>query len=708
MDDMTIRYMLWVTVFFEAASHSQVLSKNEIRDSRLRMSHLVQLLSSVYPSFRHLIYQSVLLPLSARSLIIKCCQAQQWPSPSSTSVLSTLLKQHPEVNLRDQGGIIRCIPLMDYGTIFDLQFNALSSAILLDIMRALPVDISEIHKARWDSWVKEIALSEGNYRSSVVNWKVYFDDTIDPSTPVSSRLPINPNAIRPIRRQLRHFRERYINKTLYARATHKNMSWSTRRRYEEDTGFDLDDVPIFGQDDWQRHYNKTGVQIGGTCEMRQKWYPSGAKPRTYFAQGGESYSKARFLQDFFTEFADSFTPTNHTDRLNPSRLVGSTIDRDDPHFFIYDLSNFTSNMCEQREFCYALAEFFQGIPVRILDERNGFMNVDLGELLFEYCITCVEGPSVSYEKWDSSLPADHFVRHGTASLLGIFGNLMTCTVAHFFIMSPIAQNWQEINVAGDDGLVAEDRLNNAETHYAISIVGAYSREKCFPGDDESPICLKRPCIETFPTINLLNNVVPPTIITCISYLRGYNVDPRYVFMGIEDLPWRKRVKVVGRDLLRFLTSAFFAKVPKEDVTPVFKGFARLVKSLCPQFDVMRPSVFPPWPMDPEHYEFEESNPILQLCLFADLRSKPLPMVGRLPDPGFSLQFTGQSVMANRSSRLKLLVRLGYLEEFEETYVEVDQYSLFLYWYNRLSRVVQVDPEVYTFTVLRDIPSSFIV
>jgi hypothetical protein len=485
------------------------------------------------------------------------------------------------------------------------------------------------------------------------------------------------------------------------------MSRSTRREFETATRSDISDVAIFGQDDWARHYHDTGEQLQGVCEIRQKWYASGAKPRTYFSQGGQSYSKSRFLQDFFTDFADAFTPTNHTDRLNPSRLVGSTVDRDDPHFFVYDLSSFTSNCSEQREFVFALSEFFIGTPVRVLDELNGYQSADLGELLYEYYDTCVNGPALSYERipgFDES----HSTNHGIASLLGIFGNLMTCTVAHFFIVSNITQHWKEINTAGDDGIVAEDSSDNYTTHLAIDLVGAYARSKCFPGWDTAAIALKRPFHEFYPYCYTLTNIIPPTLVMVLSYLRGENVDIRYSYIGLEQITWSKRLKVVSRDLLRFLDSAYRqTSIYVEDIKVIFAGFQRLVKSHIPFFDVKVPHLYPPWPMSPEDYDFTSAPPAQLMALYAAPQATMVRRSARIPETPLLLVNVGDTLVCNGSPRLALLWRLGYLERNDVEDLVMDHYQLYLYYFAKFQRVRNLSPFVYEYAVIREVPSKYI-
>jgi len=436
----------------------------------------------IYPSYALLIQRSSLIPLSSRSIIVKACQAQKWPQ-TVEDTLYRLLSNHPDVPVKSSNlSTVEFIPLINWAyemDIIETITDPLESGIILDIMRSLPLPDYEIEDAKNSSWWKEIRLAEGISRPSNIDWKLFFDDR-DPAIPVADDLPSNRNMVRYIRRtfaSIRRFYEAEMRE-LWPRATHKNMSRDTRRYYELSTREDISDVPIFGQDDWARHYERTGEMLQGACEVRQKWYPAQMKPRTYFAMGGETYRHCRHLQDFFTSLVNFFVPTHHVYRLRPQRLViDPDIGRGNRHFIIYDLSNFTSNMAEQRYFVRELGNYLLGVEVMVMDEREGPICKDLGALLVEYEDVCVSEPALSYERYDSTRKDP--VPHGVASLLGIFGNLMTCTLAHFLIMSAVVDDTYAINIAGDDGIVPEDEYDNLPTHNAISHVGEYAIEKCF-------------------------------------------------------------------------------------------------------------------------------------------------------------------------------------------------------------------------------------
>jgi len=233
-------------------------------------------------------------------------------------------------------------------------------------------------------------------------------------------------------------------------------------------------------------------------------------------------------------------------------------------------------MAEQKHFVEQLANFFIGVEVIVVDERHGYTVRDLGEMLLEYNETCVWKPELSYERFDPSRGDP--VYHGIASLLGIFGNLMTCTVAHFLTISPLISNFREANVAGDDGIFPEDELDSYTNHVALTLVGEYAREKCFRGDDEAPICLKRPFVESVPLCYLLDNVVPPSLAMTFALLHPERADPRYRFHNLSDKPLTHRLSTVGKDLLRFFSKAYSLDMNPDRLDSIWKGFSRAVNN----------------------------------------------------------------------------------------------------------------------------------
>jgi hypothetical protein len=487
------------------------------------------------------------------------------------------------------------------------------------------------------------------------------------------------------------------------------MSRSTRRQFEKTFNSSLSDHPIFGQDDWERVYHEFGITLGGDCELRQKWTPAVAKPRTYVAMGGKAYKPSRFLQDFFTDLVNLFPATNHITRLRPSRLRISMDNVLNGHYRIYDLSSFTSNMRQQKSFCFVLKEFFRGVTVTVVDERYGPLDYDLGDLLQEYYEVCVDGPDLSYERCIfEDLKDPKTRRHARASLLGIFGNLMTCTIAHYLILSPTVNSDEEINIAGDDGLVWEDLLNKYLVDKTILLVGDYAQDKTYRSDESGAVCLKRPILEIPPSLYLLHNIVPPNLGVSLSYLLGENIDPRFQIIFDEELTMEERVSVVGKDLLRFLESCYEKGVSMEEAREVFVGFGKLVnKSLGfqPRHGNMRALKGYVWPLDPATYDYYTVSPQF---IYAFVCCQSLEFNVRRVEPilASSLRYSGNSFKGNSDQRLVLLERLGYLEKspINECLVGLDS---ILMWVRHQKNFSSLPPILYEYKCVKDIPSCFL-
>lgn len=594
----------------------------------------------------------------------------------------------------------------------DIQ-DPLQSAIILDICRCSRLDQDQVHEAIIDGWAKEIKLSHTPNHGEV-DFAPFFSTNIRRS--IHPLLPFNHLAQASIYRRFMNLKSTMlrVKPRLFARYTRKNMSRSTRRDFERHSGISLEDIPIFGQDDWIRYYHATGNTLEGSVEMRQKWYTSSAKPRTYFAMGGTTYRASRFLQDFFTVLVNAFPSTNHITRLQPYRLrVPTDIDTENgADYFIYDLSSFTSNCQVQRNFCHHLACFFEDVPVEIVDEKYGPLEYTLGELLHEYSEHCVDEPVLNVERAPIELglsPEDYI--HENASMLGIYGNLMTCTLAHYMTVAPTIQREDEANVAGDDAIILIYLLTFYSLINAILLVGTFAMDKTFKINDSGAVCLKRP-ISMTDTINHTDNIVPPNLAVVTSYLLGYDVDPRFqTFYNESNIPdIEGRISVVGKDLMRFLDSCHRMLYWSSDVVEVYQGFRRLViriTGVVPSFSsgFQEGRLKYIWPVDPEQYDFLIHDPIFVFC---SLMNSTMEFDRRGVDPVDynSLQFAGDEVVGNSDKRLKLLKTLGYItRESEREVLSPMDATVRMYTLIRSRKIL--DPVLYKFSCDVDIPFSMI-
>jgi hypothetical protein len=658
----------------------------------------MNIISTVYPDFYDIGLHVKSMDIKQRSAIIKCCQSQKSPNDPS----STLYRLVSEAGSY-RPPFVRQIHELHY---FLQQFQSkvegpVSSSIILDICRSAPLFDLEILQAQVDGWNKEIACCEEKGQPPRVNWEVIFD----PSRRFESILPgvpPNPSMAMALNRSLHRWLASMNNRILYPRITHKNMSRDTRREYEDTFGLDhrLDDVPIFGQDDWMRVYLRHGIQIGGVCEMRQKWYPSGAKPRTYYAQGGTTYAVSSYLQDAFTELVNSSPMTHHIHRLRPTRLQI----RQGQHLKIYDLSSFTSRMSEQKHFTSRLASFAGGSTVGIMDVSKGLLYQDLGDILHEYNEVCNWNPEVSYERAFKNSHGLHVADHGIASMLGIFGNLMTCTFAHGALVSQNVETEDQNNTAGDDGAIVEDEENEYGIDICICALGSYEPTKTFRSDEEGCICLKRPLWQEDLVIHTKNAIIPPTI-SLISYLLCDVNDPRYSFSQ-DSSNRHQSINIVGKDLLRFLRSAYRLNFALDDeqlsyVANVYDGYCRLA-NISPRSRLPQSGDPFLWPEPVVLEEFREEDPLIVLIARNYRSPVEIPVRDIVPRTSTLDNFdVGDVFECNSDRHLVLLTRLGLLSTRKVTRLTED-YDGYL---KLVSAFVDVKvPFVCEYEVLSPIPA----
>lgn len=660
-------------------------------------------ISRIYPNHTSFARFVSRMTLNQRSVTIKCCQAQKIPSRDTDSPLLQMILSAGPVYL----GLTNPEPFLETLQTFESQINGpVSAAISLDICRSLPLQLPQIDEAILKSWNKEIECCETHPSPSQINWDTIFDP-LRHHEPIMPCFPPNEPMAVYVYASLCRWKESLRGRLLYPRATHKNMSRSTRREFEEVTGKDLDNVPIFGQDDWLKLYMDSGIELGGVCEMRTKWYPSGAKPRTYYAQGGESYKYSAHLQNPFSALVNSMTITHHVTRLLPSRLF---LRNERQHFLIYDLTSFTSRMDEQRHFCRKLAEHCYGVEVFIMDVREGVLSKDLGELLDDYCDHCVEFPKVSYERFPGR-GGDHLIsEHAKASMLGIFGNLMTCTFAHGAVLAQVVHSDNEVNVAGDDGVVLEDDERPYLVDLGIRSLGDYEREKTFSSRDDAAICLKRPIHQTGTRLYHGTACIPPNMALYHHLLEGIE-DPRYTFM-YPDLSQAEKVSIVGKDLMRFLRSVHRSSWKLDDVelgmaVSVAKGFTSLTH-MPPEGRLMNcgDSLF--WPNVPHYPEdLRLFDPMYCLVLARYRGNATISLRERREDVDISDWQPGEVRQGNKSIHLGFLEKLGFLECSKEELEDLEGDAGFLKLLGRLTEFSD-EPEVSNMLLLKAIPYQLII
>jgi hypothetical protein len=169
----------------------------------------------------------------------------------------------------------------------------------------------------------------------------------------------------------------------------------------------------------------------------------------------------------------------------------------------------------------------------------------------------------------------------------------------------------------------------------------------------------------------------------------------------------KRVSTIGKDLYRFLTSAFNKGLHDlTEVYLVYEGFTNLVQKFL--LSTIRPSLAPYfWPANPLHYDFKKDHPgLVLLTLRSEVLFHEIPLLRRIPCNEQSLVTPGDIQKCNSDGRLKLLERLGYLEKEEVSFFG-DLSQSWAHWLWRLKIVRVRVPNVYDYSVVEQVPARFV-
>jgi len=346
----------------------------------------------------------------------------------------------------------------EHGEIFfKVSTNPLiSSTIISECLAKVPTE-DEIENSFIASASKEVQVMESTARPSSINWRAFFqvshgDSYILPhqktdSTPFAARV----NAA------FRRFRDRIAYTRVWPHGTTRGVSRTAQRslerlRVENSTSWmqasdfreEISSLSIV------KHYLHTGFWSQGVCELKQKWYPSGLVPRTYFAQGGDAIRTSCYLRNIFNDLTDTYLPTERRARVDGSRLICP----DGGYFYIYDLTSFTSNFHEQKSFLTSMASFFRDTTIYLIGPHLNLIERSLGDMIEEYCDTVNDLPPYEFNERILNFSLDSIVFfHHVAGFLGVPGNLATCTLAHGISIGITTKEDDKQSCAGDDGNV---------------------------------------------------------------------------------------------------------------------------------------------------------------------------------------------------------------------------------------------------------------
>jgi hypothetical protein len=254
------------------------------------------------------------------------------------------------------------------------------------------------------------------------------------------------------------------------------MSHDTSEEWSEITGEPLRGIT---QIDVEDLYLREGIKLESVCELKSVWYVNHPTPRAYYTTGGKAYHASKYMH-IMVDLAEKLDCTRRVYCTQPGRLVIKN------HATIYDLTSFTSLLRVHAIFLEELGKYCRGHSVTILDSHRGELDADLGLLISEYVEGCYSQPEFDVRLFHESIRASHLV----AGMLGVFGNIDSAKFLHGGVMLQRVDATNQLNVAGDDGIV--DDSDEDETVKVLSKLGKIATEKMFVTYDPGCIHLKRP------------------------------------------------------------------------------------------------------------------------------------------------------------------------------------------------------------------------
>lgn len=565
------------------------------------------------------------------------------------------------------------------------------------------------------SVAKEMTKCEEQGRKEAhINYRPLFDED-GYNEPILSYIPPNPFINKVLHSRIKKWRDECSSKVHYPRASDRSMGHDTWEAMGNRPGMWEEGYlrPMMStQRVWLRYYHESGVKAKGPTEMRTKWYPAHAKPRTYYAMGGTHYAASMYLQDTFTKLANCTPITHHKTRLRPTELRLKYGQRGR----IYDFSNFTSNMDEQKYFCFQLAQFCMGYPYYYFDPREGVTRGDFGEMLLEYAEVCCDEPDLTYRRVSRRMGLSVAAsRKGTkmkkASCLGIYGNLMTCTFLHGYVISQAVEDEDQVQVAGDDAIFAEDEDNEIYGKMAALSIGDFAPEKTFRTNDPPAICLKRPIEQVGVSIRAVPFVIPPSWDSLRILLRFK--DTR--FQDTSQTSFKDKMKVIGRGVQRYLRNLYrYRELFSEDELDAGRqlciSFVSRVKAEAMKFfketeeDALDNVVYPYLPVSYE--DLVSRDPFLS-TLIRDFNGVFQGHLREVREYANNIESGEVEFECNSSEWLKLMETLEYVERVEavqEVIVDpIAAWNSFLKIYDSYQL-----PVVYRFRLLKPIPFNLFV
>jgi len=484
------------------------------------------------------------LTFSERKALVTLARSQVIPTRSDSPVLfekvSPVLDKlaiEPPFESRSQLLHPISVPL------FRLLHSPWTAGLLIVIALGTELTDDQVRDGKLQSLQKELSATQTPRRESTWNWERILDPIrntgiVHPLFPHLSTLQFSFHKALPRLRQSysgRIILPHYSNRGVSSQSAQFLLNRVRKGRIHRVAGnprtFHRNlDVSNVTSKDIVHHYIRTDHWCFGKTEMKQRWYPSGILPRTYFSWSGTDIAVSCYLRNFFNDLGDLFESTHRRNRVQPDWLEAES--NSHQGFLFYDLTSFTSWFHEQVPLLRSLSDVFRGVKVFLVGYDLTLSEHDVGDLiqsyleyvndLPEFFLRIKNGEEVEY-------------RHQCAGFLGIPGNLITCTIGHGLAVAALHSSSRSLQVPGDDVGATYSSADHLRDHYTLaSTLGELQFDKVFstPG---ACLYLKRLVIDLGSRIRLAPMLVYP--------LLPYLIDPRsrdYTSNRFR-LPDRKRI-----------------------------------------------------------------------------------------------------------------------------------------------------------------------
>jgi hypothetical protein len=356
--------------------------------------------------------------------------------------------------------------------------DRMTRSILWMYLRCVPEPpfSTEAEDCLLDGFLKEFEHSRDTWsKTQLFSYDGFFQ------TPLYPEYPLSPHWVSYVDGFIPYLRQRIqsiglvypqVNRT-------KNVSRETGLNLARLT--DMDPAKVTTRD-LEVFHATTGEKIRGSCEVRAAWRYNVLKPRTYYAQGGDSYFASRYMKKIAVAFMESLPGSKMKSRTDVSSFL-TPESFDSRYWTLWDLTSFTTNLSELKFFLYwitrALEEQSGPIFLTVLDYADGIVEHNLIDLLDDYNEQINLHPVFSIhrilDRLNLEAEVDESVQMNNG-MLGVPGNIGFSTTLHTAVSSSISGPHQTVCV-GDDATAFTDNSPDEYLIPTIQVLGEIQFEK---------------------------------------------------------------------------------------------------------------------------------------------------------------------------------------------------------------------------------------